>query len=80
MFLAGDEDYVTPIDSYVIVKFPAGRTQVSFFVAIIDDEFMEGDESFTISIFDLSVPWGVALGGDVSAEITISDDDSKYSA
>jgi len=61
----------------VIVKFAAGQIMVPFYVSIINDEFMEGDETFTVSIFDLSVPWGVTLGSDNSAEITIRDDDGK---
>ena len=77
MCLTGGEDYVTTKDGYVIVKFAAGQTLVPFHVSIIDDDFMEGDEKFTVSIFDLSVPLGVTLGFDNSAEITIIDNDSK---
>ena len=78
MCLTGGEDYTTTKDSYVVVKFAAGQTIVPFYVDIVDDEYMEEDETFTVSIFDLSVPWGVALGGDNSAVINIIDDDGKH--
>ena len=45
---------------------------------IIDDEDIEGAETFRVSIFELSVPYGVTLGFDTSAEVTITDNDGKY--
>ena len=45
---------------------------------IIDDKEMEETETFRVSIFELSVPYGVTLGLDISTEVTITDNDSKY--
>ena len=45
---------------------------------IIDDKKMEESETFRVSIFELSVPYGVTLGIATSAEVTITDNDSKY--
>ena len=45
---------------------------------IIDDEEMEESETFSVSIFELSVPYGVTLGIATSTEVTITDNDGKY--
>ena len=71
------EDYEAPPNQYIKVKFPAGKTRVSFDIIINDDKEMEGSETFRITIFDLSVPYGITLGPITSATVTIVDDDSK---
>ena len=78
MYLTGDEDYEIPPNQYVKVRFSAGQTRVSFDVNIIDDDLMENSETFRITIYDLSVPYGITLGFYTSAEVTIVDNDSKF--
>ena len=77
MHLIGDEDYEIPPDQYIEVKFSAGETRAPFTVDIIDDNQLEGSETFKVSIFVLSVPYSINLGSTTSATVTIEDDDSK---
>ena len=44
---------------------------------IIDDDLLEGSEAFRVSIFLLSVPYGINLGSTTSTTVNIRDDDSK---
>ena len=74
----GGEDYDIPPNQYVQVIFPPGETRVSFDVLLIDDIQMENSETFRVTIYDLSVPYGITLGSITSAEITILDNDSKF--
>ena len=67
-----------PPNQYIKVRFSAGETRVSFDVNIIDDDLMENSETFRITIYDLSVPYGITLGSITSAEVTIVDNDSKF--
>lgn len=55
------------------VHFAAGETSKSFTLLINDDLFVEGSESFTVS---LSNPVGTTLGAQSSATITINDNDT----
>ena len=66
-----------PQNHYFRVKFPAGHTKASFDINIINDDDIEGSETFRVYIFDLSVPYGVSLGRTTSATVVIVDDDSK---
>ena len=47
------------------VKFPAGQTSVQFNVLINDDSILEGDESFTLTVFNATL------------HLTIVDNESK---
>ena len=78
MYLTGGEDFEISDHRYIIVNFAAGQTRAAFDVNIIDDKEMEETETFRVSIFELSVPYGVTLGFDTSTEVTIIDNDSKY--
>ena len=49
----------------------------SFKVTIKDDELLEGDETVTVTIYQLSVPYGITLGSIKTTTVTIKDDDSK---
>ena len=62
-------DYETSITA---VKFAAGETSKSVSVAIIDDAYLEGPETFTVS---LTNPSGATLGSPATATITIADND-----
>ena len=77
MYFTGGEDYEAPPNKYIKVKFPAGKTRVSFDIIINDDDEMEGHETFRITIYDLSVPYDINLGFITSATINILDNDSK---
>jgi len=59
------------------VTFPAGVTCASFDIPINDDMISEDYETFDITIMELSLPYGVILGGTDKATVTIVDNDSK---
>jgi hypothetical protein len=63
-------DYETRIGA---VKFAAGETSKSASVAIIDDAYLEGPETFTVS---LTNPTGATLGSPANATVTIADNDA----
>ena len=46
-------------------------------MTIIDDYILEDDETFDITIYELSVPYGITLGTSATTTVTIRDDDSK---
>jgi N-acetylneuraminic acid mutarotase len=62
------------IDTLGTMSFAAGETSKSFSVAIIDDGYAEGNETFTAS---LSSPSGATLGAQSTATVTINDNDSS---
>jgi hypothetical protein len=55
------------------MDFAAGETSKSFSVAIVDDSYAEGNETFTIS---LNSPSGATLGAQSTATVTIIDNDA----
>jgi len=55
------------------MTFVAGETSKSFSVAIVDDSYAEGNETFTVS---LNSPIGAALGAQSTATVTIIDNDA----
>ena len=63
-------DYATTMGT---LQFAAGETSKSFSVAIIDDSYAEGNESFTVS---LNNPVAAALGAQSSATVTINDNET----
>ena len=63
-------DYATIIGT---LRFAAGEASKIIFVPIVDDGYVEGSETFTIT---LSNPSGTILGTTTSASITIQDNDS----
>jgi|GEM_PF-1963107 len=68
------KDYITALGS---LRFAAGETSRSFSVLINEDSFVEGNESFSIT---LSNPSGVTVGGPAIATVTIADDASESAA
>ena len=78
LYFAGGEDYEISHHRFIFVKFVAGQTIASINVNIIDDKYIEESETFRVSIYELSVPYGVILGFDTSTVVTIRDNDSKY--
>jgi len=72
--LIGSEDYdVGPYN----VTFPAGDTKVSFNVTIIDDEILESNEIFQLSINSEKLPVNVIVNNLSNITVTILDDDCK---
>ena len=61
-------DYMNSVGA---LTFAAGETAKSFSVAIIDDAYAEGDETFTVSLTNASAPLGVPA----TATVTIIDND-----
>jgi hypothetical protein len=59
------------------VSFAAGESSKAFSVAIVDDAYHEGDETFTIG---LNSPSGAALGVQSVATVTITDNDAADGA
>ena len=59
------------------VTFPAGQTTATFNVPITDDMILEGDDSFTLTINETSLPTNVIRGIFGEATVTIVNDDGK---
>ena len=57
------------------ITFPAGETLAVFNVTINDDNIVEDNENFTLSINSSSLPNGVTVGNQV--QVTIVDHDSE---
>ena len=68
------KDYITALGS---LRFAAGETSKTFAVLINEDSFVEGNETFNIT---LSNPSGVSLGGPAIATVTITDDAAEPAA
>lgn len=60
------------------MTFSAGVTIVSFDVLIHDDNTMEGNENFNLSINSSSLPDGVTVGDPGQVTVIILDDECKY--
>lgn len=59
------------------MTFPAGMTEVSFNITIIDDTTLEYNETFFLTILQSSLPSDVATGLPFQATMIIVDDDGK---
>ena len=57
------------------VTFPARVTSVSFNASINDDNVLENNESFTLTIMDTLLPDGVTSGDTAQATVIILDTD-----
>jgi hypothetical protein len=55
------------------LQFAPGETSKSFSVAIIDDSYAEGNETFTVSLSNVA---GATLGSPTTATVTIVDNDT----
>ena len=58
------------------VTFPAGVTSVPFNIPINDDNILEDNENFTLTI-NSSLPTGVMVDNLSQATVTIVDNDCK---
>lgn len=63
-------DYINTLGT---MSFAAGETSKSFSIAIVDDSYAEGTETFTIG---LNTPSGATLGAQSTATVTITDNDA----
>ena len=60
------------------VQFDVGVTNVSFTVPVINDNILETDETFHLSISTLSLPNNVTVGGQGQTTVTILANDGKW--
>ncbi|MFL6211598.1 MAG: PQQ-dependent sugar dehydrogenase [Pyrinomonadaceae bacterium] len=67
-------DYATTVDT---LNFAAGETTKTFNIPLIDDAFVEGNETLTLR---LSNPSNAALGAQTTATLTIMDNDTTAGA
>ena len=59
------------------VKFSAGQTSVPFDIFIIDDDILEGNEIFNLTIKDTLLPNRVIVASPHKATVTIVDNDGN---
>ena len=59
------------------VTFPAGVTSVPFDVTINDDNTLEDDKDFTLTMMHGTFPNGITRGSIGQATVTIADDDGE---
>ena len=59
------------------VIIPAGQLSVQFDISIKDDNILEGDENFDLTINATSLPDYVVVTGPNQATVTILDNDGK---
>ena len=72
--VTGGDDYTAgPYD----VIIPAGQRRAPFDVGINDNNVLEADEEFTLTIIASSLPTGVSRTSPFSATVTIQDDDRE---
>ena len=76
-YLAGGLDYGEIDTTQYIVTFPAGTSCSSFDIPIRNDTESEQDESFRITIMEISLPFGTKLGDNITADVVIEDNDSE---
>ena len=68
-------------ESPIRVLFPGGTTTAKFDVHMIDEMNLitvENTEKLRVSIDPLSLPYGVVIGANPSAEVNILDIDGKH--
>lgn len=61
-----------------LVTFPAGTNCTSFTIPINDDNLSEENETFSITIMSMSLPFGIVLGDDKETEVVIIDNNSEW--
>ena len=59
-----------------MVNIPAGVMTQLLIVAIVDNDFVECDETFIVTILSVTT-CGVTIGNNNRSEVIIADDDSK---
>ena len=59
------------------VIFPTGQTTATFDVSINDDDILEGEENFILTVDEGSLPAGVTRGTPNETLVSIVDNDCK---
>ena len=78
LYLVAGTDYGKNATHYnVTIVLPAGTDCSSFDIPIHDDYISEEDESFMITIWSMSLPYGIMLGDNHTTEVFIKDNDSE---
>ena len=75
LLIGGSGDYNS---GPYIVTFLAGVTHVVFNVTITEDNILEDDENFSLTIDSFSLPSNVTVDNLSQATVTILDNDGKY--
>ena len=70
------EDYNYGSGSYMVV-FDDSTTIFYLSIPIINDNIVEDDENFTLTIDELSLPSDINIGDETTVAITIANDDCK---
>ena len=78
VYLTGNIDYNFPRGGYIEAIIPGGMKTASFAIRLKDDNIIEGDEYFYVSIVKESLPHGVTWAGPERIRIYIQEDDGKY--
>ena len=60
------------------ITFPAGQTNATLNIPISDDEILEINENFMLTLNSSSVPRGITHDDAGEVTVTIVDDDRKY--
>ena len=60
------------------VTISAGQTTATFNIPINNDDTLEGNENFMLTIDKVSLPPDVTCGNPGEVEVTIVDDDCKW--
>ena len=76
-FIGQGNDYTSGPYS---VQFDAGEDRASFNVSINNDNILEGNEVFNLTVDASSLPGSVTVGDHGQATVTIVDDDGKCEA
>ena len=77
-YLTENKDYVAPRGDYVEAIVPGGLATASFSIGLINDEIIEGNEYFEITVVTESLPHGYTWEGNETVRVYILDDDGKY--
>ena len=59
------------------ITFPAGTTSVPFNISITDDDILEDDENFILTVDLSSLPNNITASDPYQATVTIVDKDGK---
>ena len=73
--IGGGEDYES---GPYTVTIPAKATTAQFNVTINDDDILEGNETFNLTIMASSLPSRIDIGNPAQATVTIVDNDGKH--
>ena len=60
------------------IIFPVGETHFLLNVTIVNDNILENNETFNLTINSSSLPGNVEVGNPGQATVTIRDDDGMY--